>query len=655
MKLRLKYLIPKQLKLSLAGFAFLLLCYELLRLGFLIANRQYFSGVPAGQVLWAFVYGLRFDLSALLMLNAVILLLYNLPGNPARFRWYSSLLLFLFFAANLAAVTVNLADYGYYGFTQRRLMFELFAMPGEILEMLPGLLSGYWHLFLLLASAMALFVYAGLRLFKTLDEKIPYKFNIFTEPLSLILIAGLAVLGIRGGLQSKPIRQNHAFFCQSRAAGYLALNSTFTVLRSLSQPRLSEYQFMPRDSAQALIEEMVRDSNEAMPDREYPFLRQRTATGPERRLNLVIFIMESWSAGQVGPAPGRESATPFFDSLARQGMLFTNFMANSQRSLEAVPAILTSIPAFYNQYSFINSQAEMNRVLGLGHILLKRGYTTSFHHGAKTGSMGFDAYARTAGFLKYFGKEDFPGLADSVQDGTWGVYDEEFFGHALSRMNGFNQPFASVIFSLSPHDPLTIPEYRESLFGQYKEKDRFRKTLRYSDYSLKTFFEKARGTDWLKNTVFVITGDHPYHSMREDFASVFRVPLLIYCPGLLGPDVRTGIASQVDVMPTILSIMNLSTVHASMGGSLMSVTKGRYAILRHGSEFAILDDRLALTSDLEKVTGLYDYRNDPGFKNNLKDQKPEETTRLFSNLKAYIQQASYAIARDRICREGDVR
>ncbi len=647
--------IPKQLKLSLAGFAFLLLCYELLRLGFLIANRQYFAGVPAGQVLWAFVYGLRFDVSALLMLNAALLLLYNLPGNPARFRWYSAILLVLFFAANLAAVTVNLADYGYYAFTQRRLMYELFAMPGEILGMLPGLVSGYWHLFLLLGAVIALFIYAGLKLFKKLDRSVTYSFNIFTESLSLILIAGLAVLGIRGGLQSKPIRQNHAFFSESRAAGYLALNSTFTVLRSLSQPRLAEYQFMPREQAQALIEEMLCAPNEVMVDREYPFLRSRKSDALEKRLNLVIFIMESWSASQVGPAPGRPSATPFFDNLAGQGLLFTNFMANSQRSLEAVPAILTSIPAFYNQNSFINSQAEMNRVLGLGHILLKRGYTTSFHHGAKTGSMGFDAYARTAGFLKYYGKEGFPGLADSVQDGTWGVYDEEFFGDAFLRMNGFQKPFASVIFSLSPHDPLIIPKYREALFSQYRDEDRFRRALRYSDYSLRTFFKKAETTDWFNNTIFVITGDHPYHATRNDFASIFQVPLLIYCPALLKPGVRTGIASQVDVLPTLLEVMNLSAVHASMGGSLMSTRPGHYAVLRHGPEFAILNDSLALTGDLERVYGVYAYKKDPGFKQNMKDAQPKEAEYLFDRLKAYIQQASYAIARDRICREGDVK
>jgi hypothetical protein len=290
-------LIPKPLVISLLGLAFLLPCYELLRFGFLLANRQYFARVAAGEVLWAFVYGLRFDVSALLMLNGVVILLYNLPGFPARNQWYSKTLLTLFWAANLAGIVLNLADYGYFGFTQRRLMFELFAMPGEIFGMLPGLLSGYWHLFLLLAVLLALFIYTSLKYLTWLDKKVAYKFNIFTECLSFILIVGLAVLGIRGGLQSKPIRQNHAFFSGNRVTGYLALNSAFTVLRSLSQPKLQEYQFMPRPEAQKLVEAALRDSNETMVDGEYPFLRRKRFQVPEKKLNVVIFIMESWPAG----------------------------------------------------------------------------------------------------------------------------------------------------------------------------------------------------------------------------------------------------------------------------------------------------------------------------------------------------------------------
>jgi phosphoglycerol transferase MdoB-like AlkP superfamily enzyme len=655
LKTYFRNIIPKPLLISMAGLAYLLLCYELLRLGFLIANRQYFTGVAAGEVLWAFVYGLRFDVSALLMLNSVIILLYNLPGFPARYNWYSKTLLALFWAANLAGIILNLADYGYFGFTQRRLMYELFAMPIEIMGMVPGLITGYWHLFLLLAVLITLFIYTSQKYLTWLDRKVSYEFNIFTESLSFILITGLAVLGIRGGLQSKPIRQAHAFWSPHRVAGQLTLNSTFTVLRSLSQPQLSQYQFMPPDQAQSLVQNMLAEPGQEMAAEGYPFLRYKKYFQPPRKLNVVIFIMESWSANQVGPAAGRSSATPFFDSLARQGLLFTNFLANAQRSLEAVPAILAGLPAFYNNGAFIGSQAEMDRILGLGRILSKQGYATSFHHGAKVGSMGFDAFSRLAGFAKYYGKEDYPGLTDSIQDGTWGVYDEEFYGDAFSRIDKFPKPFCTAIFSLSPHDPLKIPKYRQALFAAYKNEDRFRQDLRYSDYSLSTFFAKAQKEDWFSNTIFVITGDHPYHATRDNFLSIFQVPLLVYCPGLIKPGVRTDIASQVDILPTLVDLLWLPGNQASMGRSLLNVDARGFAVVRHGTQFAIFNDHFALLSNLERVVGLYDYRTDPEFRNDLQKKDPQTAWVMELNLKAYIQQASYAIAKDRICRESDIR
>jgi len=171
----------------------------------------------------------------------------------------------------------------------------------------------------------------------------------------------------------------------------------------------------------------------------------------------------------------------------------------------------------------------------------------------------------------------------------------------------------------------------------------------------KRFFEQARNQDWYENTVFIITGDHPYHSMRNDFASIFQVPLLIYRPQDLAPARDDGIGSQVDIMPTVLDLLSLSTTHASMGSSLLSGKKEHYAVVRHGAEFAVFNDRLVMVSDLEKINGLYDHRNDSGFKNDLQTAKPEEAGKMFEYLRAYIQQASYAIARDRICRENDIR
>lgn len=644
----------KQFKISLAVFAYLLVWYGLLRLGFFLANRQFFIGTPSADIIKAFVHGPRFDIAALLLVNGALLLIYNIPGNPSRWRPLRILLLGLFWAANIAGLLLNLADYGYYPTIQRRMTFELFAIPGDILRMVPGLLAEYWLLFLLLTAMSALFIWSSLRLLRRADQRIIYRFHPGPEVFSLLLLLALAVLGIRGGLQSKPLKPAHAFFSNNWALGYLTLNSTYTVVRSSAQPVLPRIQVMAEAEAGARVEKMIRAGNEAIVDPRYPFLRVKSFTQPMRRMNVVVIVLESWMAGQVGAVSGNPGSTPFFDSLAGAGLLFINFLANAQRSIESAPAILASMPGLSNN-TLISSQSETARFIGLGTVLRRRGYSAAFYHGAKTGSMGFDAFARMAGFPAYFGKEDYPGLCDSVQDGAWGLYDEYAFRDALRRMNGMREPFCMTFYAMQPHDPLKIPENRQALFAQFKDDTKYQRALRYADHCLKTFFDQAREQLWFGNTLFVLAGDHTTSPLRNDFRSIFHVPLLLYAPGLLGPGRDGRIASQVDILPTVMDLLRIPGTHASMGRSLLESAVTRFAVVGLYPNFALYGDTLVLMADLDHIGGLYDYRADPGYKINLKDARPALAREMHADLAAYVQEVSNAMVRDRICRSEDAR
>jgi phosphoglycerol transferase MdoB-like AlkP superfamily enzyme len=655
-------LTTKQFNISLVTMGYLLVCYTLLRLGFLLANHQFFSGVSAGEIIWSFIYGLRFDISALLMINGALLLLYNLPGNPARWRWFKRVLLALFWFINLAWITLNLADYGYFPTIQRRLMSEIYTILPDIIRTLPSMLIEFWYLTLILIVLGILFVFSSWKLLKWSDQKIRYRFNIIKESIFLILICGLMLLGIRGGMQSRPIRQAHAFFSPNRVVGFMTLNSTFTILRSISQTAIPVQNLLPPDEATKLLETMLRQGNEQMIDSQYPFLRVKNFTDTSQKRNLVIFIMESWTSDYIGSITGHQpSATPFFDSIADKGMLFTNFLANGERSMIATSSVLSSIPGLYSKSTIgarktmINSQSEFNRFIGLGTILLREGYLTSFHHGARTGSMGFDAYSKLSGFLNYYGKEDYPNLTSEVIDGTWGIWDEEFFLDSARRMNGFKEPFCSVIFSLTSHAPFKIPPQRKALFNGYSNESAFQKVLRYSDYSIQQFFNAVHDKPWFKNTIFIITGDHTNYAKGNNFHSYFHVPLLIYAPDLIKPQRCNQIGSQVDILPTILDILHISTNHASMGRSLIDTSQTHYTVVSNGTHYALFTDKFVLMNDLEKNVGLYDYRTDTMFKNDLQQQYPQIAEELKRKFYAYIQEVTYAIANDKVCRDQDLK
>ncbi|MEW6655236.1 MAG: LTA synthase family protein, partial [Bacteroidota bacterium] len=314
--------------------------------------------------------------------------------------------------------------------------------------------------------------------------------------------------------------------------------------------------------------------------------------------------MESWSAEYIGSISGLESSAPFFDSLANKGTLFTNFLANGQRSIEAVPSILASLPAVFPS-SIIGSRVEINKIRGLGSILLEHGYTTSFHHGAASGSMGFDAFVPSAGFLNYYSKSEFTNYADSLFDGAWGIFDEPFFLDAANKINQFNEPFCTVIFSLSPHDPFKIPNNRKPLFDKYKNGTDFQAAMRYSDFSIQKFFEFAEKQNWYKNTVFIITGDHTFYTARNDIFSSFHIPLLIFDPADLSRKRNSKVGTHVDILPTILDLLNIPTVHASMGRSLLDEKLKGFGAMTFFPNFLFFDDKSVYLDDFEKRKEFY--------------------------------------------------
>ncbi|MFH1230987.1 MAG: sulfatase-like hydrolase/transferase [Planctomycetota bacterium] len=655
-------LLTKQFKISLVAMVYLLICYTLLRLGFFLANHRFFSDVGTGEIIWAFIYGIIFDISALLMINGPLLLLYNLPLKFTNRKWLKIILLVLFWLLNLIFITINLADYGYFPVTQRRLMSEIYVMFVDIMRMLPSMFPDYYYLFLALAVGGALFVFTIWRLFKKLDSLISYHFSLWREIGCIILLIGLITIGIKGGIQRKPIRQAHAFWSANRVTGYLTLNSSFTVIKSLFQARLPHHHFLPDNEASAEVTAMLCQKNEQMIDMQYPFLRRKSFPDTPQKLNLVIFIMESWSADYIGSVSGQTpSATPFFDNLAMSSTLFTNFLANGHRSVVAVPSILDSIPGFYSNSlagkgnSFIESQSEVNSYIGLGNILLKYGYTTSCHHGAHKGALGFDAHSKLSGFLNYYGMEDYLKSGGSSRDAVWGVWDEEFFQDAIRRMDKFQSPFCSVIFSLTSHEPFRLPPHRQMLFNQYADETKLQVALRYSDYSLQQFFQLSREKPWFKNTIFIITADHTTHSKMNNFYSCFHIPLLIYAPGLITPQRCDTIGSQVDILPTILDILHISATHNSMGSSLLDTERTHYSVVTDGSLYGIFTDQFVLLNDLEKNFGLYDYHLDPVLKNDIQTKYPDVAQKLKHSLLSYIQTVSNTIAQNKICRERDIK
>lgn len=636
------------MKITLKTSVLLLVVYGLLRVGFYLANRAYFEDVPGAEVALAFLYGLRFDVAGLILLNAPVLFLYNLPVPPVKPRWYLWMVFFLFALLNTAGALVNVFDFEYYGSVQRRTIFEPLASPrymavniGSWAKEYPALLAGACGGVLVLLVLFAWF----LRRLQRRHEDMP---GAVRSWVCGVLVYGLAVLGARGGWQGEVMRPADAFaHSPSYAVGNMTLNSTYTVIVGAVLPRYPTVRAMDDREAFRIAARMVMEPSEHLIDPRYPFLRQRTPGQEHVPLNVCVFILESWTAAAMR-GPGGQSLTPFYDELAESGAVFTNFLATGQRSKAAVSSIVASVPDLFNR-PVIGSAAELTRFRGLGDILDPLGYEVSFHFGASRGIEGFDGFTGMVGFDRYYGREDFRGEEnENTSDGTWGIYDEHWYMDAARRMDDRKGPFAAVVFGLAPHDPYRLPPDREALIGTIDDETPYQRMLRYSDYALRRFFDYARTRPWFNNTVFLVTGDHTRFSPPDSFYESFHVPFLIYAPGRVLPMVRDDLASHVDILPTILDLLRVRTRHASVGRSVFFQEETRYCVVQRGRRYVIFDDDFAFMHDLRSPLGLFDYRQDLKFRRDLTEQKPEIARELERKLLAYVQAVSTAVAEDRI-------
>jgi phosphoglycerol transferase MdoB-like AlkP superfamily enzyme len=302
-----------------------------------------------------------------------------------------------------------------------------------------------------------------------------------------------------------------------------------------------------------------------------------------------------------------------------------------------MPSILSSIPMFVEP--FILTPSSMNDYTGLAGILAKEGYETAFFHGAQNGSMGFQAFAQKTGFQRYYGRTEYEescGTADF--DGTWAIWDEPFLQFFANEMSKMKQPFMTSVFTASSHHPFAVPEKYKKQFVE--EELEIHKCIRYTDMSIGKFFDTVSRQPWFKNTIFVLTSDHTNMSNHAEYQTDlggFCSPIIIYDPSRPEGKTVDKIAQQIDILPTILGMLNYTKPYFGFGIDVLNTPKedtwavnylnGYYQYVRYG---------YVLQFDGTSTTAIYSL-DDKLMKNNIKG-KVEIQQQMERELKAIIQQ-----------------
>jgi len=343
--------------------------------------------------------------------------------------------------------------------------------------------------------------------------------------------------------------------------------------------------------------------------------------------------------------------TPFVDSLLGESLTWRQTFANGRKSIDAMPSILSSIPMFVEP--FFLTTASLNRVSGIAGCLAEVGYSTAFFHGAANGSMGFQAFARATGFDRYYGRTEydadkrFGGEADF--DGNWAIWDEPFLQYYALTMSDMKEPFMTAVFTASSHHPFVIPDEYKEVYPE--EGLPMHKCIRYTDHALRRFFETAKQQPWYENTVFVLTSDHTNMSAHDEYRSslgLFRAPILIYDPsGRLPRGVADGVAQQIDIMPTLMSLLGYGRDFVAFGKDLTRRHQPWAVNFAAGIYQYVLGDYVLLFDGTRPV-GLYNYVADPLQKVDLLQKETEQCDVMTRRLKAVIQSYMQRMVSDRL-------
>ncbi len=607
-----------------------LFLFSLCRAGFYIFNHKMFPGIDFAQFLSIMKGGLLFDISATVYINMLFILLEILPFDFRYNNVYERIVKYLFFFTNGVAFAANTADFVYYRFVFKRAtadVFRTFEHETNLLKLFFKFLLDYWPVTIFCIFIWFLMVYLYNRVKPRKPEpsnKIAYyAINVIIVPVVIALVIG----GARGGYKhsTRPITiSNAARYVESPRDVAIVLNTPFSLLRTSGKKVLVNHEFYSREKLDSLFN-----------PRHLP-----STSGPFKKENIVIIILESFAREYIGSLSKEleggtyKGYTPFIDSLINESLTFEVSLGNGKKSIDAMPSILASLPSLETPY--IISHYANNQIDGLASILKRKGYYTTFFHGAPNGSMGFDSFARMAGFDNYVGLDQYPNKNDF--DGMWGVWDEPFFKFFADKLNTFPQPFLASVFSISSHHPFKVPE---------KYKDKFKKgpapiveVVGYTDFALREFFNKISSESWFYNTIFVITADHTNESIHKEFQNNFGsygIPVIFYKPGSEMKGIKQRIAQQIDIMPTLLSNMNYDEEYIAFGNNLFDDSYESFAFNTNGSTYHLyMKDHILEMIDNQPV-GLYNFKADKFLETNLIDRDPTLVLKMEEKLKAIIQ------------------
>jgi phosphoglycerol transferase MdoB-like AlkP superfamily enzyme len=643
--------LPGIVRLVIALTAINAAVYAVFRGAFWAAFHETLANASWSDLLKALFIGLKFDLKLALLVSLPLAVLGWIPllhpgrRPAARLGWIA-----YFAAAQCAVLFLYFVDFGFYSYVRVRLNASLI----EHLTPVGVALRVAWESYPIVIEVLALAVLTGAyawlaaRVARRALAPAESPLGKWPRRAAVAAIAALYVLGIWGKWSWYPLRWSEAYFSANEAVAALALNPVL-FLADTAENRATPYD---EDKVREYYPLMSSLLGVKAPDaKKLDFARYvAPPRKPAIRYNLVVIHLESFAAFKAGIFGNAMNATPQFDALAREGLLFTNFFVPEVPTARSVFEMLTGVPDVNP-----TTTASRNPLIVNQHTLVNalEGYEKYYFLGGST----------TWGNIRGLFGHNIPGLRvfeegdyDAPQVDGWGVSDVVLFDKADQVLREEKKPFFAFIQTAGNHRPFAIPDDHPGFELAQADAAKLDENgfdglaayngLRYLDFALGSYFAKVKAGPYFGNTVFIMYGDHGNPSTRQTpwqqlLLTGYHVPCVILAPGLVKGGTRVDFtASSTDVLPTALGLIGVPYLNTALGRDLFDLGRGG----RHFSMIGfngVLDDEFYFRLD-PGGPRLFRYRSEAGAED-VHERYPEKLAELQRLQEALYETSKYLL------------
>ncbi len=580
----------KSLSFFVRYFIFWILFFAFNRLAFEIWNADKFAEISFLELSKTFVYGMHMDASmtgyfcVIPFLIAIICWMVPKLKFPHKFLRAYTLV--------LATITILITATDFNIYTEwgtkinSKVLDFLIETPKEALASAGSIPLFKISIYILFLGLIAHYLYQW-----TVKRKhiIGNKTSLLYKIPCSLLILGLTFLAIRGGWKIAPMNPSQVYFSDKPILNHAALNSNWLLLSNyLKKPATTNpFLYFDKNEADSIVSNLYTSAKDST-----------TYILNTPKPNIVLVILESFTADVVAELGGEKGITPHFSALIKDGLLFKNIYSSSDRTDKGLIATLSAFPS-QGPRSIIKENNKQEKLPSISKELNQHGYQTSFFYGGYTEFANFKSYLLTHQFKHLV---DANSYESKDLTSKWGAYDEITFDKQLAFLNTEKQPFFSTLLTLTNHEPFEIPAKKQ--FGDKNIEDKFRSTSYYTSECIANYLTEAKKQDWYKNTLFIFVADHGHRLPKNLYeihdAQRYRIPLLIYGDALKsefkGQQIETY-GNQTDLATTLLAQLKIPHQNFKYSANLLNPLRSGFSFFNWQNGFGLVSEKLSLAYD----------------------------------------------------------